>query len=90
MRKNAFIFGANMSSSVHIDNENKDIPILGEGSTQGFNDTTLTAKAKNPINFTQSGKRFVLRYKVYTLMEATVSYLLMLQKYINSKPKILK
>ena len=38
----------------------KDILILGEGPTQGFDDTTLTAEAKNPINFTQSGKRFVL------------------------------
>ena len=38
----------------------KDILILGEGPTQRFDDTTLTAEAKNPINFTQSGKRFVL------------------------------
>ena len=32
-----------MSSSVHIDNRNKDILILGEGPTQGLNDTTSTA-----------------------------------------------
>ena len=32
-----------MSSSVHIDNKNKDILILGEGLTQGLNDTTSTA-----------------------------------------------
>ena len=43
-----------MSSSVHIDNKNKDILILGKGPTQGLSDTTLTAKAKYPINFTQS------------------------------------
>ena len=49
-----------MSSSVHVDNKGKDILILGEGATQGLNDTTLTAEAKYPINFTQSGKRFVL------------------------------
>ena len=49
-----------MSSSVHIDNKGKDIFILGEGTTQGLDDTTLTAEAKYPINFTQSGKRFVL------------------------------
>ena len=54
------IFGADMSSSVHIDNKNKDILILGEEPTQGLDDTTLTAEAKYPINFTQSGKRFVL------------------------------
>ena len=49
-----------MSSSVHVDNKEKDILILGEGPTQQLDDTTLTAEAKYPINFTQSGKRFVL------------------------------
>ena len=49
-----------MSSSVHVDNKGKGIPILGEGPTQGLDDTTLTAKAKYPISFTQSNKRFVL------------------------------
>ena len=49
-----------MSPSVHIDNKNKDILILGEGLTQGLDDTTLTAEAKYPINFTQPRKRFVL------------------------------
>ena len=47
-------------SSVHLDNKNKGILILGEGPTQGLDDTTLTAEAKYHINFTQSGKRFVL------------------------------
>ena len=49
-----------MSSSGHIDNKNKDIINLGEGSTQRLDDTTLTAKAIYPINFTQPNKRFVL------------------------------
>ena len=40
-----------MSSSVHIDNKSKDIWILGERSTQGLDDSTLTAGAKYPINF---------------------------------------
>ena len=34
--KNVIISGVDMSSSVHIDNENKDILILGKGSTQGL------------------------------------------------------
>ena len=38
----------------------KDILILAEGPTVGLDDTTLTAEAKYPINFKQSGKRFVL------------------------------
>ena len=58
--KNAIICEADMSSSVHIDNEENYILILGEEPTQGLNDTALTAEAKHPINFTQSGKRCVL------------------------------
>ena len=48
-----------MSSSVYVDNKGKDILILGEGPTQGLDDTTMTAETKYPINFTQSGKRIV-------------------------------
>ena len=44
----------------HIDNKGKYILILGEGPCQGLDDTTLTAGAEYPINFTLSGKRFVL------------------------------
>ena len=51
--KNAIIFGADMTSSVHVDNNGKDILILGEGSTQGLNDTVLTAEATYPINVKQ-------------------------------------
>ena len=48
-----------MSSSVHVDNKGKDILIIGEGPTQGLDDIT-TAETKYPINFRQSGERFVL------------------------------
>ena len=61
-RKNVIILGADMSSSVHIDNENKDILILGEGLAQGLDATTLAAEAKYSINFTQSGNRFEIKY----------------------------
>ena len=60
MGKNVIIFGTDMSSSVHIDNKNKDISILREGPSQGLDDTTLTAEAIYPINFTQPNKRFAL------------------------------
>ena len=60
MGKNVIIFGADTSSSVHIDNKGKDILILGEGPIQELDDTTLTAEAIYPISFTQSNKRFVL------------------------------
>ena len=38
--KNVIIFGANISSPIHID-KGKYILIIGEGSTQGLEDTTL-------------------------------------------------
>ena len=34
--------------------------VLGEGSTQRLDDTMVIAKAKYPINFITSGRRFVL------------------------------
>ena len=44
--------GADMSSSVYVDNENKNILVLSEDPTQGLDDTTLTAEVKYSINFT--------------------------------------
>ena len=64
---------------MHVNNKVKNILILGGGPAQELDDTTLTAEAKYSINFTQSGKGF------YTVMEATVLCLLMVQKYISSK-----
>ena len=49
--KNVIICEADMSSSVHVDTKVRAI-ILGEGPTQGLDDTTLTAESKYPINFT--------------------------------------
>ena len=60
MGKNVIIFGADMNSSVHFGNMGKDVFVLGEGPTKTLDDTTLTAKAKYPDNFSHSGKRFVL------------------------------
>ena len=44
--KNVIILGADLSSSVHIDNKIKDILIFHEGSTQKSDDTTLTPEAQ--------------------------------------------
>ena len=49
-----------ISFSVHVDNKKKYILILGEGPTQGLNDTTRTAEKKYSINFTESRKLFCL------------------------------
>ena len=59
MGKNVIIFRVDMSSSLHIDNKNKDILILAEGPIQRLDDTTLTIKAIWPIDVTQPNKRFV-------------------------------
>ena len=60
MGGNVIIFRADMRSSVHIDNKNKDILILSKEPTQGVDDIALTARAYYPISFTQLRKRFVL------------------------------
>ena len=49
-----------MSSSVHIDNKNEHVLILGEGPTKGLNDTTLTAEKTYSTNFTEHNKKFCL------------------------------
>ena len=43
---------------MYIANNKKYILILGKGSTQGLNDTTLTAKAQYSINFSRSNRKF--------------------------------
>ena len=53
------IFGADMSTSIYIDNKKKDILVLGRGPTQGL-ESTLTAEKMYSINFTVTKKRFCL------------------------------
>ena len=81
MGKNVIIFGADMSSLVHIVNKNKDILILG------LDDTTLEEKLNILLVLPNQEKDL---YQVYITMQATVLYLLMLQKYINSMKMSLK
>ena len=58
--KNVIIFGVDMSSSMYIDNTEKDILILGKGSTQALDDTTLTAEAQYSMSFSRSNRKFCL------------------------------
>ena len=74
--QNVLIFGAEMSSSPHIDNKKKDILVLGIGPTQGLEHTLNTEKMYS-INFTVTKKKLVI-------------CLLMVQKFINLKQKILR
>ena len=48
--QNVLIFGADMSSSAHIDNKKKDILVLGIGPAQGL-EHTLAAEKMYSINF---------------------------------------
>ena len=41
-----------MSSSVHANNRAKNILVLGEGFTQGLDNTTIYAEELYSINFT--------------------------------------
>ena len=45
-RVNVKIFGADMSSSGHVDNTKKDNLIFGKCSTQGLDDATLNSEKK--------------------------------------------
>ena len=58
--KNVIIFGADMSSLLHNDNEKTDVLILGKGPTQGLDDTRLIAEKEDSINFTEQRKKFCL------------------------------
>ena len=53
--QNVLIFGADMSTSIHIDNKKKDILVFGRGPTQGL-ESTLTAEKIYSITFTVAKK----------------------------------
>ena len=53
------IFGADTSTSIHIDNKKKDKLVLGRGPTQGL-ESTLTAEKMYSINFTVTKKKLCL------------------------------
>ena len=47
--QNVIIFGADMSSSAHVDNKGKDILMLGVGPTQGLGEHLLTAEKSTQL-----------------------------------------
>ena len=60
MGKKVIIFGADMSPSVHANNKNKDILILGKGKTKLLDNASLTAEAEYSINPSRSKRKFCL------------------------------
>ena len=82
--KNVIIFGLDMSSSVRANNKNKDLLILDKGQEKkGLNNTLRQQKQ----NFQDQKQCFVLNLHYN---ESNIFYLLMPQKYISLKQKILK
>ena len=76
-----------MSSSVQANNKNKDILILGKGQIKRLDNAALTAEAEYFINFSRSQMKFSLSLHYNG---SNSFYLLMVQKYIILKQKILK
>ena len=58
--KNVLIFGVHESSLTHANNKENNIFVMGDGSVQGINDTTLYAEKIYSQTFTQPNKKFVL------------------------------
>ena len=54
--RNVLIFGADISFSTHATNRANHIYLMGDGLTQGINDTTLYAEKNYWRNFTDPGK----------------------------------
>ena len=65
-----------------IDYENTDILILGNGSAQGLDNTTLTAEAEYSIKFSRLQRKFCLSLH-YNWSHIFFFYVLMPQKYIK-------
>ena len=58
--KNVLIFGADMNFSIHESNRANHLYLMGDGLTQGINDTTIYAEKKYFRNFTEPDVKFVL------------------------------
>ena len=58
----SLFFGADTSSSVHANNKNENILILGKGETKELDNTTLTAAVEYSIDFARSQRKFCLSF----------------------------
>ena len=60
--RNVLIFGVDMSFIVHATNRANNIYVMGDGLTQGIHDTTLYVEKNYYRNFTDSGKKFYIKF----------------------------
>ena len=58
--RNVLIFGVDMSFSAHATNRANHMYLIGDGLTQGINDTTLYVEKNCWKNFTDPGKKFIV------------------------------
>ena len=58
--RSVLIFGVDMSFSAHATNRANHIYLMGDGLTQGINDTTLYVEKNYWRNFTDLGKKFII------------------------------
>ena len=58
--RNVLLFGADMSFSAHATNRANHIYLMGDGLTQGINDTTLYVEKNYWRNFTDPVKKFII------------------------------
>ena len=59
---NVFIFGADLSNSMHANNKVNNIFVLGIGFIQGINDTTIYVEKIYSTNFTVSNKKICFKF----------------------------
>ena len=59
---NVILFGADMSSSVNANNKTKNILVLGEGITQGLDNTIIYAEKMHSINYSKTNTKFCLSF----------------------------
>ena len=59
--KNCIIFGAYLSSSLHANNQKKNILILGKDFAQGINGTAIYAENLCKINFKENKKKILFK-----------------------------
>ena len=58
--RNCIIFGADLSSSSHANNNKNNILVLGKDFVQGINDTTIYAEKMYSIDSTENNRKFCL------------------------------
>ena len=80
--KNSIIFVGDMSSSMHPNNKNKNILILGKRKAKGLNNTSPTVEAELSINVSRPERKFCLSLHYNG---SNSFYSLMPRKYISLK-----